>query len=395
MIAIPTSAPASGGGAHPARPPDPAGRAGAASAGYPRLGFLGVGWIGRHRLRAIVESGHARASAIADAAPDAAAAAAADAPGCAVASSLDELLALGLDGVVIATPSALHAEQAVRALERGVAVFCQKPLARTASEARRVVDAARAADRLLGVDLSYRHVAGVPELRRLVQEGALGRVYAADLVFHNAYGPDKAWFQDARLSGGGCVMDLGIHLVDLALWVLGFPEVNELSATLRAGGVPIRGRGLARASAGGGGGASPGASGGPGGAAGPSALMCGAGPSALVEDYATAQLELADGTAVRLACSWRLAAGQDCVIEASFYGTAGGASVRNVGGSFYDLVVERFVGTRRERIAGPPDAWGGRAAVAWAEALARGGGFDPEIESIVEVQATLDRIYEL
>ncbi|HEX9306095.1 MAG TPA: Gfo/Idh/MocA family oxidoreductase [Anaeromyxobacter sp.] len=354
----------------------------------PRLGFLGVGWIGRHRLRALVHAGAAEAAAIADAVPAAAAVAAADAPGCVVVPSLDALLALGLDGIVIATPSALHADQAVRALERGVAVFCQKPLARTAAEARRVVDAARAADRLLGVDLSYRHVAGVPELRRLVREGALGRVYAADLVFHNAYGPDKAWFQDARLSGGGCVMDLGIHLVDLALWVLGFPEVNELSAALRAGGVPIRGRGrvLAGASAGGGGRASPGASGGLGGDA---------GPPALVEDYAAAQLELADGTSVRLACSWRLAAGQDCLIEASFYGTAGGGSLRNVGGSFYDFVVERFQGTRRERIAGPPDAWGGRAAVAWAEALARGGRFDPEIASIVEVQATLDRIYEL
>ena len=111
----------------------------------------------------------------------------------------------------------------------------------------------------------------------------------------------------------------------------------------------------------------------------------------MVEDYAAAQLELANGTAVRLACSWRLPAGQDCVIEASFYGTAGGASLRNVGGSFYDLVVERLRGTRRERLAGPPDAWGGRAAVAWAEALARRRRFDREIESIIEVQATLDR----
>jgi predicted dehydrogenase len=239
-------------------------------------------------------------------------------------------------------------------------VFCQKPLARTAAEARRVVDAARAADRLLGVDLSYRHVAGVPELRRLVREGALGRIYAADLVFHNAYGPDKVWFRDARLSGGGCVMDLGIHLVDLALWVLGFPEVNELAATLRAGGRPIRGRAPDR-----------------------------------VEDYAAVQLELAGGTAVRLACSWWLSAGQDCVIEAAFHGTAGGAALRNVDGSYYDLVVERYAGTRRERIAGPPDAWGGRAAVAWATALAAGGRFDPEIASILEVHDTLDRIYEL
>jgi predicted dehydrogenase len=277
-----------------------------------------------------------------------------------VTSSLDDLLALGLDGVVIATPSALHAEQAVRALERGAAVFCQKPLGRTAAEARRVVEAARAADRLLRVDLSYRHVAGMAEVRRLVHAGALGRVYAADLVFHNAYGPDKAWFKDPRLSGGGCVMDLGIHLVDLALWVLGFPEVREVSATLRAGGERIRGRSPGRA-----------------------------------EDHAAAELELADGTAVRLACSWWLPAGQDCVIEASFYGTGGGASLRNVNGSFYDFVVERFHGTRRERIAAPPDAWGGRAAVAWARRLAEGGRYDPEVESILEVQATLDRIYAL
>jgi predicted dehydrogenase len=298
--------------------------------------------------------------AVADPACEAAEAAAADAPGCAATDSLDALLELGVDGVVIATPSALHAEQAVHALERGVAVFCQKPLARTAAEARRVVEAARAADRLLGVDLSYRHVAGMAEVRRLVQQGALGRIFAADLVFHNAYGPDKAWFEDARLSGGGCVMDLGIHLVDLALWVLGFPEVNELAATLRSKGEPIRGR-----------------------------------RGASVEDFATAQLELAGGTALRLACSWRLPAGQDCVVEASFYGTEGGASLRNVNGSFYDFVVERFHGTRRERLASPPDAWGGRAAVEWARRLAAGGRYDPEIASIVEVQATLDRMYEL
>lgn len=336
MIAIPATAPA-----------------------RPRLGFLGVGWIGRHRLRAIVDAGAGDAVVVADAAPEVAAAAAADLPGCATAGSLEALLEHPLDGVVIATPSALHAEQAIAALERGVAVFCQKPLGRTAPEARRVVDAARAADRLLGVDLSYRHVAGVERIRSLVQEGALGEVFAANLVFHNAYGPDRPWFYDARLSGGGCLVDLGIHLVDLALWVLGFPAVDAVAATLRTGGRRLRGR-----------------------------------QDGLVEDFAAAQLELANGTAVQLACSWRLAAGQDCVIEAAFHGTAGGAALRNVDGSFYDFRVERLHGTRRELLAGPPDAWGGRAAVAFARALAAGGRFDPAVASILEVQATLDRIYE-
>lgn len=342
MIAIPSEG-------HPAPAPRPA-----------RLGFLGVGWIGRHRLEAIRASGAGEVVAIADPSPAAAAEAARGAPGAAVVDGLDALLADGrLDGVVIATPSALHAEQAIRALDRGRAVFCQKPLGRTAAEVRRVVDAARAADRLLGVDLSYRHVAGMDRVRGLVASGALGEVYAVQLVFHNAYGPDKAWFYDPQQSGGGCVMDLGIHLVDLALWTLGFPEVHEVCASLRAGGRRVRGR-----------------------------------ANGLVEDHAAAQLELSSGASVQLACSWRLPAGRDCVIEAAFYGTKGGAALRNVNGSFYDFEVERTEGTRREVLAAPPDAWGGRAAVAWARALAAGGRFDPEIERIVEVAATLDRIYD-
>jgi predicted dehydrogenase len=323
----------------------------------PRLGFLGVGWIGRHRMEAIARSGAAEVAAIADAAGDAARAAAASAPGARVAARLEELPELDLDGIVVATPSALHAEQAARALGRGLAVFCQKPLGRSAEEARRVVDAARAADRLLAVDLSYRFVRGVPELRRLVREGGIGRPYAVNLVFHNAYGPDKPWFYDVRQAGGGCVMDLGIHLVDLALWALGTPRVAAVSARLAAGGTPLRGRDD-------------------------------------VEDHAAALVELEGGVAVQLACSWRLPAGRDCAIEASFYGTEGGVALRNVGGSFYDFVVERYRGTAREAIAEPPDDWGGRAAVAFAQALARGGRFDPEVEGVVRVAEVLDAIYE-
>ena len=325
----------------------------------PRLGFLGAGWIGQRRMRSILERDIADAVAVADPAAATAGAAAGAVEGCRALPSLDALLEQDLDGVVIATPSALHAKQAVQALERGVAVLCQKPLGRNAAEAQRVVDAARAADRLLGVDLSYRHVAGVDRIRGLVQEGALGQVFAVNLVFHNAYGPGKPWFQDALLSGGGCLIDLGIHLVDLALWTLGYPEVEAVTASLRGAGAPAPSPERPRE----------------------------------VEDYAAAQLELAGGTAVQLACSWRLPAGQDCLIEVAFYGTKGGAAMRNVHGSFFDFLVERFQGTRRELLAGPPDDWGGRAAVAWVEALQRGSRYDPAVESIGAVQGTLDRIY--
>jgi len=143
-----------------------------ATATRPRLGFLSVGWIGRRRMEAIAKSGIAEISAIADPMPAAAAQAASIAPGAAVMASLSDLLELDLDGISIATPSALHAEQAIAALERGLAVFCQKPLARTADETRRVVEAARRADRLLEVDLSYRFTSGIKKITELARAGA-------------------------------------------------------------------------------------------------------------------------------------------------------------------------------------------------------------------------------
>src|SRR4051812_47440158 len=111
----------------------------------PRLGFLGVGWIGKNRLEAIVGSGAGIVTAIADASAALTREVAQAFPQAAVLDSLEDLLAADLDGIIIATPSALHAEQAIAALERGVAVFCQKPLGRSAQETRRVVDAARVA----------------------------------------------------------------------------------------------------------------------------------------------------------------------------------------------------------------------------------------------------------
>jgi predicted dehydrogenase len=326
------------------------------SARTPRLGFLGTGWIGRHRLEAIAASGAAEVAAIADPAPANAAAARALAPGAIELRSLDELLEAGLDGLVIATPSALHAEQSVAALEAGLAVFCQKPLGRTAEETARVVEAARRADRLLEVDLSYRHVEAARRVRELVLDGDLGDVFAAELLFHNAYGPDKPWFYDPALSGGGCVIDLGIHLVDLALWTLGHPAVSAITSRLFAGGVPLEGRGG-------------------------------------VEDYAVATLDLDGGAVARLACSWNLSAGRDAVIGAEFFGTRGSAAARNVGGSFYDFTATHARGTSEETIARPPDAWGGRAAVAWARRLSEDGGYGLEAERLVDAAAAIDGIY--
>ena len=194
-------------------------------------------------------------------------------------------------------------------------------------------------------------------VREVVRSGQIGDVYAADLVFHNAYGPDKAWFRDPVLSGGGCVIDLGIHLVDLALWMLDRPKVEEVTARLFAAGRP--------AAAGG----------------------------AVAEDHAVARLDLASGATVTLACSWYLPAGRDAVIAATFYGSGGAVALTNVDGSFYDFRAERYQGTSRTLLAEPPDAWGGRAVVDWARRLGQSARFDPAAEEIVDVAAVLDRMY--
>jgi hypothetical protein len=81
------------------------------------------------------------------------------------------------------------------------------------------------------------------------------------------------------------------------------------------------------------------------------------------------------------------------MISAAFHGTQGGAALRNVNGSFYDFVAERYRGTARETLASPPDEWGGRAAADWAVRLAAGEQFDPEVERLVDVARVLDRIY--
>lgn len=322
-----------------------------------RVGFLGVGWIGRSRMEAMLATGAIDAVAVCEPDEEMAAAAMPLAPGALRFDSFDAMLAVGLDGVVIATPSALHAAQSIQALQAGAAVFCQKPLGRDADEVRAVVEAARAADRLLGVDLSYRHTDGAVAIRDLVRSGALGRVFAIDAVFHNAYGPDKPWFYDRALSGGGCVMDLGVHLVDLALWALDFPHVSDVSSRLFASGEAL-----------------------------PAA-------DARVEDYAVATIDLAGGTAVRLACSWRLPAGQDAVIGLDIYGTAGGVRLRNVDGGFAAFQTVRMNGTTSELLGGVDADWSGRAAADWARRLAAGERFAPDAERFVASAAIIDRIY--
>lgn len=338
-------------------PVGPAKRETARVSTQPRLGFAGVGWIGRNRLQALADSNSAQICAVTDPDETCTRACREVVSTVQVLDRFDDLLAQDLEAIVIATPSALHAEQAIAAFNKGFAVFCQKPLGRHAAEVRGVVEAARRADRLLGVDLSYRWTRAATLLRNAVHAGRIGRIFQAELVFHNAYGPGKPWFYDLRLAGGGCVIDLGVHLVDLALWTMGFPHIIETTSRLYNKGVLLKRH------------------------------------SAVVEDFATAQLLTEDHAGISVQCSWNLHAGCEAVIAARFYGDQGAAILENVNGSFYDFRASLCKGTRTMALAEPPDAWLGRAAVEWARKLHRSAKFDPEAEEHIAVAEVLDRIY--
>ncbi len=309
------------------------------------------------RMRSVVEAfGVGAVHAVCDTSSERLDALAAELPDVRAHETVESLLeeAADLDAVVIATPNALHASQTVAALERELAVFCQKPLGISAAETERMVDAARRADRRLGVDYSYRHTDAARALKELVRRGELGRVFSVDAVFHNAYGPDKAWCRDPDLAGGGAFMDLGVHLLDLALWLLDFPEVREVQGTLFRAGERLDGRGI--------------------------------------DDFAKASVRLG-GAAGTIAASWNAHAGADCEVRVSLFGTDAGAEMRNIDGSFYDFTAARHDGRERTELTREGDAWLGRGIVEWCGSLASSARFDPEIEHSIAVAQAVDAVY--
>jgi predicted dehydrogenase len=323
------------------------------------LGFIGVGWIGKNRMEVLLDKGKISSVTIAEPSEQNAEEALRIAQGAVLAASPEEIYKnRDIDGVVIATPSALHTAQSLQALKSGKAVFCQKPLGRTAAEVEQVLNASREADRLLSVDLSYRYTKAFQAVYDTITEGQIGKVYAVELVFHNAYGPDKEWFYDIDQSGGGCVMDLGIHLIDMAMCCLGYPEVTELKSYLFSKGVKLE----------------------------PDEKK--------VEDFAKTAMLTDKGSAITLECSWHASAGEDAVIRAVFYGTEGGVAFKNINGSFYDFQAEKYKGTSKEIMAGPPDNWGGKAGLAWSDKIRRSNGYDHVTASeYLKTAQIIDRIY--
>lgn len=158
-----------------------------------------------------------------------------------------ELLAQpDIDGVSICTPNHLHAPMTIAALEAGKHVLVEKPLATSVAEGEAMAEAAARTGRVLMVVFNYRFRSDSQTVKRYVEAGKLGEIYFAQAGWLRDQGiPAGAggWFTDKARSGGGCLIDLGVHMLDLALWLMGHPRVLSVSAVTYAALGP-RGRGL-------------------------------------------------------------------------------------------------------------------------------------------------------
>ena len=137
-----------------------------------------------------------------------------------------------IDAVVIGTPNSLHAPQAIACLEAGKHVLVEKPMARTLAEAESMNAAAAASGASLMVAHCWRFHPDVRALRGRIERGELGRVVKTrGYGVHAGWGP-AGWFTDPELAGGGSLVDLGVHAIDTARYLLGDPAPERVCAVL-------------------------------------------------------------------------------------------------------------------------------------------------------------------
>lgn len=277
-----------------------------------RVGVIGLGWAGQQHLEAYQAIDGVEVVGLAGKEADLLAGLGAEHQVPGLFEGWEQLIALpGLDAVSVAVPTFLHAPIAVAALNAGLHVLSEKPIARDAVEGQQMVDAARRARRVLDVAFNHRRRGDIGALKKIIDDGELGRPYYAKASWLRRSGIPGlgSWFTSRELAGGGPLADIGVHVLDYALYLLGEPKVVAVSAVTYAELGP-KGRG-------------------------------GSGRSGAdtvrsqfeVEDFASAFLRLDGGGTLLIEAGWASYRSPDDLMDFTVYGTDGGAELRIEGAS--------------------------------------------------------------
>lgn len=199
-----------------------------------------------------------------------------------------------IDAVSVCTPNALHAPVAICAFENGKHVICEKPLSISSVEGKAMVEAGKKAKKIFMMGFNNRFRGDSQLLKKFIENGDLGEIYYAKTGWLRRRGiPGMGgWFTTKKMSGGGPLIDLGVHVLDLTLWLMGNPKPTFVMGTAYAKFGPER----AKAEGG----------------------------TYDVEDLATGLVKLENGATVFLEASWESYVERE-VIYTKLMGTKGGA----------------------------------------------------------------------
>ena len=216
------------------------------------------------------------------------------------------LAAVKPDITVIATPNVFHKPMSMAALAAGSHVLCEKPLALTYADAKEMMDLAAAKGLTLNVGSHYRWSDAVRTTKTHADAGFFGEIYAARTVWHRRSGIPGygSWFTRKELAGGGSLLDIGIHALDRALFVMGYPQPVTVSGVTFAK-LGTQGMGL--------------------GGWGADIQKPTSGAQFDVDDLAWALVRFANGAVIQLQVSWAVNNKDQFFTE--IYGTNGGALV--------------------------------------------------------------------
>lgn len=197
-----------------------------------RIGIIGAGAIAGSCINAVSKHDQAEIIAVHDLSAERMAALADEHSIDRRYATADELCADGdVDAVYIAVPNKFHAPLAVQALQAGKHVIIDKPFAMNLEEAQGVALAAADAGKIFTVGMNQRFRGESQTVRNLVADGVLGEVYHAKAYWNRRTGIPKlgTWFGNKELAGGGCLLDIGVHMLDLCLYCLGDFDVASVS----------------------------------------------------------------------------------------------------------------------------------------------------------------------
>jgi len=207
-----------------------------------------------------------------------------------------------IDVVSVCTPPVAHMAATIAALEAGKHVLCEKPMAMTGAQAQKMLDAAEKSGRKLAIGFQSRFSDSARALKRLIDGGELGDLYYGRAVYNRRRGiPSHGMFHSLELNGGGPLIDVGVHVLDLALWLMGNPKpVSVLGSAYRKFGNRDD-------------------------------VFNDRGPwnheDFDVEDFATAMIRLEGGVTLNLECSWALNI-EDDLKSVVLCGDEGGAQLQ-------------------------------------------------------------------